>query len=111
MKAWNKGIPHTKEHCNKLSQSHKGHPPWNKNISCTIETRKKISDSRKGYKNTEESNKKRRETSIKLQLKPPSNSGTKWYTNGIINKMCFSYNIPEGFYPGQVRIKTSMYQC
>ena len=37
----------------------------------------------------------------------PSNyaKGTKWYTNGVIDKMCKSDNVPDGFIPGRTNFK------
>jgi len=37
-------------------------------------------------------------------IKPPFDAkGTKWYTNGEVDKMCKSDNIPEGFVLGRVK--------
>lgn len=42
------------------------------------------------------SDKRKKELSV---IRSKSNNGRHWYTNGIENK--FTYECPEGFYPGQ----------
>jgi group I intron endonuclease len=49
----------SKEHIEKLIESHTGQIPWNKGIPCTEETKNKISIAKVGKKQSEETKKKR----------------------------------------------------
>lgn len=56
----------------------------------------------KGKKLSQESLEKRTKTRREKNIKPKFDAkGSKWYTNGYVDKMCFEHNIPEGFYPGR----------
>lgn len=90
---------------------HKGkpkpsHTAWNKGVPCTEEMKQRISKKLTGTHH--ESRPHSKETKEKISqynkthgIKPPSQKGKHWYTNGIINKLCTT--CPDGFVPGQVR--------
>lgn len=80
-----------------------------KNRKHSEETKKKISLKKIGSKGFWTGKKRSKETFEKVLktkkekgIKPSfTGKGSKWYTNGIIDKMCFSDNIPDGFYLGR----------
>lgn len=101
-----KGVRKSEKMRKKLSQSRKG-------MKFSDEHKKNLSIVRKG-KNTGQDNpffgkthsKKTKENWSKKRkgIAPPFNGrGTFWYTNGVIDKMCFPDNIPEGFYRGRTK--------
>lgn len=99
-----KGVKKSEEMKKKLSASRKG-------IKYSEETKKKMSEATKlrqqgennsfyGKRHNEETKKKWSEK--RKGIKPSFNGkGSKWYTNGIEDKMCYPGNIPEGFYLGR----------
>lgn len=55
-----------------------------------------------GKKHKKESMEKRSKTRKDRGIKPAfTGKGSKWYTNGEIDKMCYPNNIPDGFYLGR----------
>lgn len=55
-----------------------------------------------GKKHKQESLEKRTRTRKEKGIKPKfTGKGSKWYTNGNVDKMCYPDNIPEGFYLGR----------
>jgi group I intron endonuclease len=102
------GKRHSEESKQKMSEAHKGKTTWikgkkltekqkekmkeaHKNVSA--ETRRKMSLAIKGRKLTEE-------WKYNLGL---NSKGRHHFTNGVINK--FQRECPEGFWPGQTRMK------
>ena len=56
---------------------------------------------KKGCHHSEETKDKISQYNKTHGIKPPSQKGKHWYTNGVINKLCAT--CPDGFVPGQVR--------
>lgn len=55
-----------------------------------------------GKKHKQESLEKRTKTRREKGIKPKfTGKGSKWYTNGNVDKMCYPDNVPEGFFLGR----------
>jgi hypothetical protein len=55
-----------------------------------------------GKKHNQESLEKRTKTRKERGIKPKfTGKGSRWYTNGNVDKMCYSDNVPEGYYLGR----------
>lgn len=107
------GRKHTQETKERMSQSHKGTPAWNKGIPCSEEHKEKLRLANLGKKHTDEwveachnwlinrwsDETKRQEMSTKIK-------GRKHFTNGEIEVM--TYECPEGFWPGRLPRKKSL---
>lgn len=83
-----------------------GNTPWNKGGHMPEEAKRKISEKLTGTHHESRPCKDETKNKISQTIKskgitPPSQKGKHWYTNGIINKLCFT--CPDGFRPGQVR--------
>lgn len=89
-----KGIHHTEETKQKMSESHKGR-------TFSDESRIKMSEANRGKNNPMYGKQHTEETRRKIsESKKGQNNGTHWYNDGKINMR--AYTCPEGFVKGKL---------
>lgn len=81
------GMVHTEESRRKMSEERKGKPSLKKGKPLSEDTRRKMSESHKGktFTHLEEAKRKMSEA---RKGKPAHNKGTKWWSNGVEERMC-----------------------
>jgi len=81
------GMVHTEESRRNMSEARKGKPSLKKGKPLSKDTRRKMSESHKG-KTFAHSEETKRKMSEARKGKPAHNKGTKWWSNGVEERMC-----------------------